>query len=175
MPGKAIILLLISAPLLGFTAESMAHHGPIAEPLYDMSELLELQGEVTGVFWRNPHARFRIRVTSGPETGEIWQIETNTPAGLRRNGFTPELLPIGSTVTVAGAVSRRKPREMGLTNLLLPNGLEFADIARPNPLRYSDQRLDQQLDLEQTQADSDELSSVDVEAARREANGIFRV
>ena len=82
-------------------------------------------------------------------------------------------------VTVAGAVSRRKPREMGLFNLLLPNGLEFADVARPNPLRYSDQRLDQRLDPGQTQAGNDEPSSAEVdaaiEAAKREANGIFRV
>ncbi|MFL2553355.1 MAG: DUF6152 family protein [Candidatus Rariloculaceae bacterium] len=175
----ATVTTAISFIWLGFTAESIAHHGPIAEPLYNTSELIELHGEVTGVFWRNPHARFRIRVTSGPETGEIWQIETNTPASLRRNGFPPELLPIGSTVTVAGAVSRRKPREMGLFNLLLPNGLEFADIPRPNPLRYSNQRLDRNLNLEQTQARNSEPddapSGIDVEAARREANGIFRV
>ena len=170
-----VVTTVISATFLGLAAQGVAHHGPIAEPLYDTSELVELQGEVTGVFWRNPHARFRIRVTSGPETGEIWQIETNTPAGLRRNGFPPELLPIGSTVTVAGAVSRRKPREMGLFNLLLPNGLEFADVARPNPLRYSDQRLDQQLNPGQTQAGNNAPGSVDVEAARAEANGIFRV
>ena len=173
------VTTVISATFLGLAAQSVAHHGPIAEPLYDTSELVELQGEVTGVFWRNPHARFRIRVTSGPETGEIWQIETNTPASLRRNGFPPELLPIGSIVTVAGAVSRRKPREVGLFNLLLPNGLEFADVARPKPLRYSDQRLDQRINSGQTQAGNDEPSSAAVEAlieaATREANGIFRV
>ena len=30
---------------------------------------------------------------------------------------------------------------MDLHNLLLPNSLEFADVSRPNPLRFSDQRL----------------------------------
>ena len=170
-----VVTMAISSALIGYAADSTAHHGPHAEPLYDTSGLVEFEGEVTEVFWRNPHARFRIRVTSGPETGEIWQIETNPPANLRRNGFAPELMPIGSEVKVAGVVSRRKPRHMGLFNLLLPNGLEFADVSRPNPLRFSDRRLDQRLNLQQTQAGNDQPGSVQVEAAIRDANGIFRV
>jgi len=150
----------------GFAGSVAAHHGPHAEPLYDTSGLVELEGEITDVFWRNPHARFRIRVTSGPETGEIWEMETNPVGILLRTGFTPELIPIGSKVKVAGLVARRKPRQMGLFNVLLPNGLEFADAARPNPLRFSEQRLN----LEQTQA-----SSAQVEAATRDAAGVFRV
>ena len=158
--------VVLFAVLAGAAAAVLAHHGPHAEPLYDTSELVELEGEVTGVFWRNPHARFRIRVTDGPKAGEIWEMETNPVGILLRTGFTPELIPIGSEVKVAGLVSRRKPRHMGLFNVLLPNGLEFADAARPNPLRFSDQRLN----LEQTQA-----SGAQVEAATRDANGIFRV
>jgi len=52
---------------------------------------------LAGVWQANAHARFRIRVTSGPNTGEIWQIETNTPAG-RRELFVhdqPEACAVG--------------------------------------------------------------------------------
>ena len=149
-----------------FAVSAAAHHGPNAEPLYDTSEVVEFEGEVTDVFWRNPHARIRVRITAGPQTGEIWEIETNPPGPLSRTGFTPDLLPIGSQVKVAGVVSRRKPRHMGLYNLLLPNGFEFADIARPKPLRFADERLT----LEAAQA-----SQASVEAAMQEADGIFRV
>ena len=148
-----------------FAVSAAAHHGPNAEPLYDTSQLVEFEGEVTEVFWRNPHARIRIRVTAGPEIGEIWEMETNPGGTMARRGF-PDLLPIGSQVKVAGVVSRRKPRYMGLRNLLLPNGLEFADIARNYPLRFADERLS----LEEPQP-----SQVRVEAAIQEAEGIFRV
>ena len=53
-----------------FAVSAAAHHGPIAEPLYDTSEVVEFEGEVTDVFWRNPHARIRVRITAGPQTGE---------------------------------------------------------------------------------------------------------
>ena len=149
-----------------FAVSAAAHHGPNAEPLFDTSEVVEFEGEVTDVFWRNPHARFRFRVTAGPETGEIWEIETNPPGPLSRAGFTPELLPIGSRIKVAGVVSRRRPNHMGLYNLLLPNGFEFTDIARSKPLRFADERLT----LEAAQE-----SQASVEAAIREADGIFRV
>lgn len=146
-------------------ASAAAHHGPNVEPLYDTSQLVEFEGEVTEVFWHNPHARIRIRVTAGPEIGEIWELETNPGGSMTRRGF-PDLLPVGSQVKVAGVVSRRKSRYMGLRNLLLPNGYEFNDIARNYPLRFAEERLS----LEQSQP-----SQARVEAAVQEAEGIFRV
>ena len=47
-----VVTTAISATFLGLAAQSVAHHGPFAEPLYDTSELVEFQGEVIGVFWR---------------------------------------------------------------------------------------------------------------------------
>ena len=44
-----------------FAVSVAAHHGPNVEPLYDTSQLVEFEGEVTEVFWHNPHARIRIR------------------------------------------------------------------------------------------------------------------
>ena len=41
-----------------FAVSAAAHHGPHAEPLYDTSQLVELEGVVTDVFWRNPHGAF---------------------------------------------------------------------------------------------------------------------
>ena len=151
--------------LIFFAASAAAHHGPHAEPLYDTSEVVEFEGEVTDVFWRNPHARFRIRVTAGPQAGEIWEIETNPPGPLSRTGFTPDLLPIGSQVKVAGVVSRRRPNYMGLYNLLLPNGYEFADMARPKPLRFAEERLP--LDFDSSQQAS-------AEGLDQAAQGIFK-
>lgn len=139
--SRAAHRVAVLGALTVFAVSAGAHHGPSTEPLYDTSEVMEFEGEVTAVFWRNPHARFRFRVTAGPQTGEIWEVETNPPGPLSRVGFPSDLLPIGSEIKVAGIVSRRKANYMSLYNLLLPNGYEFSDMARPNPLRFSDQKL----------------------------------
>ena len=40
-----------------------AHHGPVGSPsLYDVEDLVVLEGELTEVFWRSPHVRFRLKV-----------------------------------------------------------------------------------------------------------------
>lgn len=154
------------ASLIACVGSASAHHGPPNEALYDTAEPLVLDGEITEVFWRNPHARFRIRVTEGEHEGEIWEVETNPVGILLRTGFTADLLPEGAPVRVAGAVSRRRPQSMALFNLLLPNGYEFADAARPRPLRFSDRRLSTELLP---------VAEEKIQAAIRDADGIFRV
>ena len=42
-----------------------AHHSLLG---YDPGELIELQGEITEVFWRNPHVRVSLRTVD--ENGE---------------------------------------------------------------------------------------------------------
>ena len=50
--------LFIGFVLLSTSAQ--AHHSFGA--FYDMSRLVELEGEIVSVFWRNPHIRFEIKV-----------------------------------------------------------------------------------------------------------------
>ena len=59
----AVVLLVI-----GFATPSLAHHGFITNPvLYHADSLVEVEGEVTGVFWRNPHPLVRIENDDGEE------------------------------------------------------------------------------------------------------------
>lgn len=64
--------IAILATFTGYAVVGGAHHGPASEPLYDTGQIVEFDGVVTDVFWRNPHARFRFRVVGGEEDGEIW-------------------------------------------------------------------------------------------------------
>ena len=156
----------ISVIVVLASSRSEAHHGPSVEPLYDTSALVELAGEVTDVFWRNPHVRFRIRVTEGDEAGEIWELEMNPINILARAGLNAELLQRGDAVRVAGVVSRRNPRHMALRHLLLPNGLEYAGRGDTRELLFSDRRLS---------LEALPMATAIIEAAKRNANGIFRV
>lgn len=149
-------------PVLAGAGLAAAHHGPPNNVLYDMDNIVELEGPVTEIFWRNPHVRFRLRDASGA----IWEVESGPVTWLSRLGWTADILEVGDEVRVAGHASRRHGNEMALTNLLLPDGLEFTGSSRPRPLRFSDERV--------------AVSRTVIDDARREqairdARGIFRV
>ena len=147
---------------LSFTGPALAHHGAPGNAQYDMDNIVELEGPVTEVFWRNPHVRIRLRDTSG----EIWEVESGPVSWLARLGWTADIVNVGDRVRVAGNVSRRRPNEMALTNMLLPNGQEFTGSSRPRPLRFSEQRL---------AVNRTEIDDAARERAIRSASGIFRV
>ena len=166
-PEKSVSRIAYATSLLIVATLSLAlplraHHGPPVAPLYNTESLLELDGEIVEVFWRNPHVRFRIRVSEG----EVWELETEPIGMLARRGIGPELLKIGDRVRVAGRVSNRRPREMALFNLLLPNGEEFTGTAGNRELRFSEQRVD---------IAREEIEVAVVSDAERLATGIFRV
>lgn len=148
--------------VLALSTAALAHHGPPNNVLFDMDNIVELEGPVTEVFWRNPHVRIRLRDTAG----EIWEVESGPVTWLARLGWSADIVNVGDHVRVAGYVSRRHANEMALTNMLLPNGHEFTGSSRPRPLRFSEQRLE----VERTVIDDARR-----EEAIREASGIFRV
>ena len=149
---------------LVFSSMVHAHHGSLANSaLYDVNELIELEGEITEVLWRNPHARAHLSVVdeNGEET--VWEIETQPgPVEFGRMGISEEDL-LGHA-RVAGFRSKRDPDSLGVVNLLLPSGREYhANNREP---RWSDSgvRIVQQ-----------EPDPVRAAAERETANSIFRM
>ncbi len=144
-----------------------AHHGPPdGAILYDRSQILEFAGEVTEVFWRNPHIRFRMRITTDTGAEQIREMEIGpSPRSMRRAGIEADILAIGAQVRVAGYVSKRDPNSMGIVHLLLPNGKEITQGGR-EPRWGSEQ-----LALDQTEV----VDPARIAAAEQAANGLFRV
>ena len=97
-------LLLLLYGLLGTALPLSAHHA--SGPFYDSDKPIEIEGVVTRFVFRNPHAALFLDVTD--ELGETaeWQIELGAPVMLRRVGWTPDLLPVGMVVRVAGPSAR---------------------------------------------------------------------
>ncbi len=97
-------LLLLVYGLLGMALPLSAHHA--SGPFYDSDKPIEIEGVVTRFVFRNPHAALFLDVTD--ESGETaeWQIELGAPVMLRRVGWTPDLLPVGMVVRVAGPSAR---------------------------------------------------------------------
>lgn len=98
------LLLLLLYGLLGTALPLSAHHA--SGPFYDSDKPIEIEGVVTRFVFRNPHAALFLDVTD--ESGETaeWQIELGAPVMLRRVGWTPDLLPVGMVVRVAGPSAR---------------------------------------------------------------------
>jgi hypothetical protein len=161
------------AAVLGLVAsgfalpQALAHHSTVANPaLYEAENLVELEGEITEVLWRNPHVRLRLRAIDDAGAAKIWELELGAAGikSLERRGITPEFVNPGDRVRAAGFLSRWSPDSLGLLHLLLPNGEEYVDGNREP--RWSNERM------------ASEVQAIDaarIEAARREADGIFRV
>jgi len=167
-PIAAIMMFSLFVP-----ANTSAHHGANTNPeLYLAENLVELDGKISGVLWRNPHPRLKMTVVD--ENGESveWELElAGSLQSYARDGIDRGYFKVGDPVKAAGAISRRNAKSMGVVHLLLPNGEEM--VSRGNrTLRWSD------VQFAASTAGRTRGDSVDPEvvaAAVESANGIFRV
>jgi hypothetical protein len=119
----------MSWKLLGITAllpasTALAHHSVSA--YFDTSQVIEVQGELTEVRWRNPHVGFTINVRNenGEETS--WEISGTSLSHLGRLGLTADMFTLGEVVTFAGSPSRQSIPALQTSNVLMANGEEIA-------------------------------------------------
>jgi hypothetical protein len=155
--GRVSLLLPL---LISFGAA--AHHSRVA--FFDMSRIVELEGQVTRVQWRHPHVRYWLQ--ADPEYGgAVWEMETTPPSLLERQGIGPDILTSGTRVRVAGPPSKLVEHTMEVSHVLLPDGREVLLHTGLAP-RWTDktvERVNQAFD------------AAAVRAAEASARGIFRV
>lgn len=161
-------LIALTNAFLGSAA--FAHHGVVTNPsLYVTDQMVELEGTITEVFWRNPHVRMRLGVPNNAGADTIWELELGpNPPLFRRLGISPEFASPGTEVRVAGYVSRRNPRSLGVLHLLA-NGQEFVDGRQET--RWESERISISYNPPRTE----DVAPADVELARAQARSIFRV
>lgn len=145
---------------------AVGHHGSNSNPdLYLAENLLVLEGEISGILWRNPHPRLMLTVVDDDGAETDWELELpGSINGLIANGLDSDFVHVGESVRAAGVVSRRDPTSIGLLHLLLPSGEEYVSGNRDN--LWSDERL-------ATRRDAPDPAAV--RAAEDSADGIFRV
>ncbi len=96
---------------------------------YNTSQVAEIVGEVIEVQWENPHIRLRVRTGNG----EVWSIESNSPAGMQRRTVYPDMVGVGSRLRLAGFPARNGGNAMHASNILLGDGREV--VLRPGSQR----------------------------------------
>lgn len=146
--------------VLSFTAA--AHH---SSSEYDENQVVEVQGEVVDVFWRNPHVMIKVATEENGQEA-VWELEGSSVSSLRRRGLSSDVLSVGDHVRVAGFPSTRQPGHMSLNHLLLPTGEEVVIRYASGP-RWTDRAA--------FASGERVFDPAKVAAARKEAHGFFRV
>lgn len=105
------------APLLGRLAATGLAASPIGAAahhsgLYDESNVIDLEGEIIAVAWRNPHVRVVLDVTGADGTPTRWELEGTSVNALERWGMTAADLPVGARMLARGPRSRFGRNEM---------------------------------------------------------------
>lgn len=161
---RAIYLLVVSVLFLPISANS--HHGANNNPqMYHADNMIHLEGEVSHVFWRNPHPRVMILVTDEQGNEQEWELEmARNLNGYSQVGIEADFLVVGDTVKAAGVVSRRDPFSIGLQNLLLPDGQEMTN-RNAEPIWSTDVLVESRSGPTEEQ----------VQAAKDSADGLFRI
>ena len=98
------------AIVIGFCLAVMpavwAHH---SQSEYDLKSKVEVQGTVTKVEWRSPHAWIYMDVINDKGEKVNWSFELPSPVTLMRRGWTRDSLKAGDRVTVSGAPAKNFP------------------------------------------------------------------
>ncbi len=102
---------------------SVGHHA--AQVTYHTDKIIEVEGQITNLLWRNPHIRFTINVADAQGQTVLWNAESIPVTRLTRVGVSADLVGIGQTVRVAGFPSKRSTTDVYAINLLLTDGREI--------------------------------------------------
>ena len=113
------------------SSEASAHHS--ISVVFDLNEIVEIEGEVTRILWRNPHVRLTVQTADGVGRDADWTIEGGAVSRLARWGVEEGVLETGDAVTLAGYPSRLRGNLMFGLNLLLPDGREVMMDHRSEP------------------------------------------
>ena len=117
-----IIRRVFCLGLLGLPVVSHTHHAVGGN--YDSSTVIEVEGEVTDVLWRNPHVQVSMRVIDENDIAQDWEMATTALSNMRRWQIDPSFIEVGDTIRVAGNPALRIEHGLYIRNVLTSGGQE---------------------------------------------------
>jgi Family of unknown function (DUF6152) len=112
--AAAAVLAIYGAPV-------WAHHSVAAE--FDTNKQGELQGEITRVWFTNPHVRYQLTVTNEDGTTEEWELQGGNVTNLRAQGWLENSIKVGDQVTVMGNLGRGDAKKLQISELVTSEGV----------------------------------------------------
>ena len=120
--SRGLSLIAKMVPLLLLPPIAAGHHS-VAE--YDRNNIVELEGEIVSVHWRNPHVGFTMAVVTADGSIQTWGLEAQDLNSQNRRGVPQDILQVGASVRAAGYPSTQRQGFMFMSNILLPDGREL--------------------------------------------------
>lgn len=114
---RLIALLLL--PCIQVNSAS-AHHAFAAD--YEAGNEGVIEGVVTEVIYRNPHARYYLEVTKEDGDEELWDLQTMNLMILGRVGWTKDMIQVGDKIKVEGILGRDNAKRMSINIVTLEDG-----------------------------------------------------
>ena len=99
-----------------------AHH---SQSEYDLRSKVEVEGKVTKLEWKSPHAWIYVDVTNDKGETVNWSFELPSPATLMRRGWTRDSLKPGDYIKVGGAPAHNFPAVAIANSIKDSNGKPF--------------------------------------------------
>lgn len=118
------VLLLTAA-----AGHALAHHSMAAN--YDNKKPVTLKGVVTKFDWTNPHVWVFMDVAAANGEVTTWGVELPSRIELRRDGWTPDSISVGETVTAEGSLARNGDKQIGGKLLILDGGKKLSAATAP--------------------------------------------
>ena len=113
---RSLIVLL----LLAHAGTATAHHAFAAD--YEAGNEGVIEGTITEVIYKNPHARYYIEVEAGEGGTELWDLQTMNLMMLGRVGWTRDTLQVGDRIKVEGILGRNNTRRMSINVVTTEDG-----------------------------------------------------
>jgi len=101
---KTQFLFLVG--LFALVPAAWAHH---SQSEYDPRKKVEIEGTISKVEWKSPHAWIHVDVTNDKGEKVNWHFELPSPNTLMRRGWTRDSLKPGDRVKVTGSQARNYP------------------------------------------------------------------
>ena len=112
-------LALIFFPFAQINAAA-AHHAFAAD--YEAGNEGVVEGVITEVIYKNPHARYYLEVTNDDGEKELWDLQTMNLMMLSRVGWTRDTLQVGDNVKVEGILGRDNTKRLSITVVTVDDG-----------------------------------------------------
>jgi polyisoprenoid-binding protein YceI len=97
-----------------------AHHAFAAD--YEAGKEGQVEGVITEVIYKNPHARYYIEVAGDGGDKELWDLQTMNLMMLGRVGWTRDTLQVGDSVKVEGILGRDNTKRLSISVVTFDDG-----------------------------------------------------
>ncbi len=97
-----------------------AHHAYAAD--YEAGQEGVVEGVITEVIYKNPHARYYLEVINDDGEKELWDLQTMNLMMLGRVGWTKDTLQVGDNVKVEGIVGRNNTKRLSINVVTVDDG-----------------------------------------------------